>query len=159
MKDPDSKCIFCRGAAADKELDRVQVWEDSYWRLTASLSSETPGFCYLEPKRHIPYVTDLDGVEAASFGAVMARVATVLRDVTGAEAVYVYIFGDSIPHFHVHLAPHTKGDALNEQFIRGPLIEEKLPSGMVRVTSKEFPALPQEQLQRVARRIEERLQT
>lgn len=24
--------------------------------------------------------------------------------------VYLYIYGDHIPHLHVHLAPHTEGD-------------------------------------------------
>src|SRR5512134_949593 len=63
-----SECPMCRGAAADAELDRIEVWQDAHWRLTVSLSSEVAGFAYLEPKRHIRYITELDGPEAASFG-------------------------------------------------------------------------------------------
>lgn len=150
-------CVICAGSAGDSEWDRVQVWEDALWRLTVSLSAEVPGFAYLEPKRHVPYVTDLDGAEAASFGPVLARCTRILREATGAEVVYVYIFGDGIPHLHVHLAPHRKGDALNDQFVRGEIVEEKLPSGMTRIVSKEFPPLPRADLLRVAEQVKRRM--
>jgi len=153
----NTNCPMCRGAAADPELERVQVWEDALWRLSIGLTSEVPGFAYLEPKRHIRFITELDGQEAATFGAVMARCTQVLKETTGAEVVYVYIFGDGVPHLHVHLAPHRKGDALNDQLIRGEIIEEKLPSGVTRFESAEFPALPLEQLQAIAERVRARL--
>ncbi|HNB25476.1 MAG TPA: HIT family protein [Alphaproteobacteria bacterium] len=152
MTDP-TPCIICAGTAGDAAWDRVQVWEDALWRLTVSLSAEVPGFAYLEPKRHVPHVTDLDGAEAASFGPVLARCTRVLREATGAEVVYVYIFGNGIPHLHVHLAPHRQGDALNDQFVRGEVVEEKLPSGMTRIVSKEFPPLPREELTRIAEQV------
>lgn len=150
-------CPMCRGVAADQELERVQVWEDEHWRLTVGLASEVPGFAYLEPKRHIRFITELDGAEAATFGAAMARCTRVLKETTGSEVVYVYIFGDGVPHLHVHLAPHRRGDGLNDQMIRGEIIEEKLPNGMTRFESKEFPPLPLEQLRDIAERVRARL--
>jgi len=131
-------CPICRGAAADEELERIQVWEDAYWRLTVSLAAEVSGFAYLEPKCHIAFITDLDGLEAETFGAALAASTRALKAATGAEIVDVYIFGDGVPHLHVHLAPHRAGDALNDQMIRGEIVEEKLPSGMTRVASREF---------------------
>ena len=67
---------------------------------------------HLEPHRHIPYVTDLDGLEAATIGPVLARVTAVLCNATAADRVYVYVFGDRVPHLHLNLAPHRPGDAL-----------------------------------------------
>jgi diadenosine tetraphosphate (Ap4A) HIT family hydrolase len=157
MSDNRSECIICRGIAGDLELQRVQVWEDSLWRLTVSLDAEILAFSYLEPKRHIPHVTDPDGEEAHTFGEVLARVSRVLQEETEAELVYVYIFGGGVPHFHLHLAPHRTGDGLNTQIIRGDFVEEKLESGVVRYVSKEFPPLPQEQQRAVADRIQQRL--
>lgn len=157
MSDNRSECIICRGVAGDLELQRVQVWEDSLWRLTVSLDAEILAFSYLEPKRHIPHVTDLGGEEADTFGEVLARVSRVLQEETEADLVYVYIFGGGVPHFHVHLAPHRAGDGLNTQIIRGDFVEEKLDSGVVRYVSKEFPPLPQEQQRAVADRIQQRL--
>ena len=157
MADTQSECVLCRGMAGDAELERIQVWEDARWRLTVSLEAEVPGFSYLEPKRHIPHITDLDGEEARTFGTVLARVTSVLRDETGTELVYVYIFGGGVPHLHVHLAPHRPDDALNTQMIRGQVIKEELPSGAGRHVSKEFPPLPEEEQRAVARRVQQRL--
>jgi len=148
---------MCRGAAADDELERIEVWEDAHWRLTVSLAAEVPGFAYLEPKRHIAFVTDLDRDEAQTFGAVLAASTRVLKEETGADIVYAYIFGDSVPHLHVHLAPHRAGDALNDQMIRGEIVEEKLPSGMTRIVSRDFPTIPRERLSEVAARVRDRL--
>ncbi len=152
-------CVICRGAAGDAELQRVQVWEDRFWRFTTSLAAEVPGFSYLEPKRHIPHITDLDGDEARTFGRVLARVSQALREETGAELIYLYVFGGGVPHLHVHLAPHRPGDALNNQMIRGELVTEQLENGAAVMVSKEFPPLPEEQLLAVADRLRLRLQS
>lgn len=148
-----SNCILCRGAEGDPELRRVQVWEDPLWRLTVSLEAEVSGFAYLEPKRHIPHITELEGPEAVTFGEVMGRVTRALQEATGASLVYVYIFGGGVPHLHVHLAPHRAGDALNEQIIRGEVVVEKLESGAERFYNPQFPALPEADQREVARRV------
>ncbi len=159
MMDAQSECVLCRGVAGDAEFQRVQVWEDDLWRLTLSLGAEVLGFAYLEPKRHIPHITDLSGEEARTFGEVLARVTQVLREETGAELVYVYIFGGGVPHLHVHLAPHRPDDALNAQMIRGEVITEVLPSGAEQLISKDFPPLPEAEQRAVAQRVRQRLQS
>ena len=152
-----SDCPMCGGAAADEELERIEVWHNAHWRLTVSTSSEVAGFGYLEPKRHIRYITELDGPEAVTFGPAMARCTHALKEATGAELVYVYIFGGGIPHLHVHLAPHRSGDALNDQMIRGEIAEEKLPNGMTRFSSTAFPPLPRDQLLQIADQVRKRM--
>ncbi|HSH21165.1 MAG TPA: hypothetical protein VK992_00930 [Candidatus Caenarcaniphilales bacterium] len=112
----------------------------------------TRGFGYLEPKRHIPHITDLDGEEATTFGAVLARVTSALKRAAEAELAWVYIFGGGIAHLHVHLAPHRAGDALNSQIIRGAVETEKLPSGAGRTRSLEFEELPAEEIRSVIER-------
>jgi len=153
MGAPAPDCLLCRGIEGDPELGVAEVWRDELWRLTVNLESEVPGFAFLEPHRHIPHITDLDGPEAATFGAVLGRVTTALKEATGAELVYIYVFGGGIPHLHVHLAPHREGDALSTQLIRGEIVEEHLPSGATRITSLEFPALPESELRAVADRV------
>ncbi|NYJ08149.1 HIT family protein [Petropleomorpha daqingensis] len=105
-------CMLCVPEIADREFDRVRLWEDELWRLSAVLRGPIPGFAHLEPRRHIPHITDLDGREAATFGPVLARVTRALRDATAAELTYAYVFGDHVAHLHVNLAPHRAGDAL-----------------------------------------------
>ncbi len=70
---------------------------------------QVPGLSFLEPKRHIPHIEDLDGPEAQTFGVVLAGVTRALKDATGAERVYVHVFGSGSPHLHVHLEPHLAG--------------------------------------------------
>jgi galactose-1-phosphate uridylyltransferase len=76
------------------------VWEDHTWRLSVVLQGAIAGFSHLEPKRHIPFVTDLDGEEAATLGAVLARVTRAMAEATGADKIYVYVFGDRVAHLH-----------------------------------------------------------
>ena len=148
----DKDCSLCAGPAGDADMYREQVWEDDLWRLTTSVGpgDPTPGFSYLEPKRHIPHVTDLAGAEAAAFGGVLARCTATLKEATDAELVYVYIFGGGIPHLHVHLAPHVPGDALNDSLLRGEFEQRQLPSGATAFYSKDFPAIPEQRLRETA---------
>lgn len=150
-------CTLCRGRAGDPELRRAQVWEDRLWRLTMSLGGYVRGFSYLEPKRHIAGIAELDGEEAATLGAVLAKVTRALREASGAERVYVYVFGGGIPHLHLHLAPHRAGDALNDRMLRGEITEQMLPSGAVRLISREFPAIPEELQRATAEAVQRRL--
>jgi diadenosine tetraphosphate (Ap4A) HIT family hydrolase len=76
------------------------------------------GFCYLEPTRHIAYITDLDGAEAVEFGAILAKVSRAIQKAMDAKLVYVYIYGGHIPHLHVHLAPHKDGDIYVDDVVR-----------------------------------------
>jgi diadenosine tetraphosphate (Ap4A) HIT family hydrolase len=105
-------CLLCDPAAADHHFSRTRVWEDDLWRLSVVLHGPVPGFAHLEPKRHIPYLTDLDGAEASTFGPVLARVSSALREAAAADKTYAYVFGDHVAHLHVNLAPHRPGDAL-----------------------------------------------
>lgn len=148
-------CALCRPGDADSEFGREEVWSDELWRLTTSVGPGdlTLGFSYLEPRRHIPHIEDLDGPEAASFGAVIARCAKALKQATSAQLVYVYIFGGGIPHLHVHLAPHNDGDALNDAPLRGEFEEQPLPSGATAYISKDFPVLPPEASRATADRV------
>jgi Diadenosine tetraphosphate (Ap4A) hydrolase and other HIT family hydrolases len=148
----EQRCVLCAGAAGDPELLREGVWEDRLWRLSMSVEGYTTGFGYLEPKRHVPHVEDLDGEEAATFGTVLARVAGILKEASGAERAWVYVFGGGVPHLHVHLAPHRGGDALNGAMIRGELADEPLSNGAHRLVSREFPELPEDEIRAVIER-------
>jgi diadenosine tetraphosphate (Ap4A) HIT family hydrolase len=120
-------CAICAGPERDPELDRVEVWRDGHWRLSLSQHSATRGFGYLEPIRHVPYLADLDGPEAATFGPAIARASAAIREASGAPLVYAYVFGGGIPHLHVHLAANAPEGVLNTNIWRR-VVERKLPS-------------------------------
>jgi diadenosine tetraphosphate (Ap4A) HIT family hydrolase len=153
----DADCALCQGPDRDHELDRVEVWRDDLWRLTMSRRGSTLGFAYLEPIRHIPYLADLDGQEAATFGTAIARASRVLREASGAKLVYAYVYGGGIPHLHVHLAPNAPEGVLNTAIVEGRTEERKLPSGATEITSLDHPELPQEELAGVIERVRARM--
>jgi diadenosine tetraphosphate (Ap4A) HIT family hydrolase len=152
------ECLLCDPAAADAALDRLEVWADGTWRLTMALRSEVLGFSYLEPRRHVSHIEDLEGEEARTFGQALALAATALKQQTGAELVFLYVFGEGIPHLHVHLAPHRAGDALNTQILRGEFVERPLPGGATEYLSKDFPLLDESELRLLADRVQGQLQ-
>jgi len=147
------ECAICRREDGDPELSRVEVWRDAHWRLSMAQHSATLGFAYLEPIRHIPYLADLDGPEAATFGPAIARASAVLRKASGARLVYAYLFGGGIPHLHVHLAPNTPEGVLSTNLITGEVEERKLPSGAGEIISRDHPDLPDEAVAAVIDRV------
>ncbi len=148
-------CGLCQGAAVDPELGRIQVWEDELWRLTTSVGPGNPTIAssYLEPKRHISYIGDLDGAEASTFGTVLARCCRALKAATEAELVYIYVFGGGTPHLHIHLAPHVTGDALTTSMIKGELVAVTMPSGVQGFESADYPGLPEADLLATAEKL------
>ncbi|MFD0593291.1 HIT family protein [Catellatospora coxensis] len=80
---PAEECLLCRPAEADGFFERRRVWEDEHWRLSVVLRGAVAGFAHLEPRRHIPYITDLAGPEAATLGPVLARATAAVREATG----------------------------------------------------------------------------
>ena len=110
MTDPD--CLLCRVDGADAHFRRRRVWQDDHWRLSVLLHGPVAGFAHLEPHRHIPYITDLTAPESTTLGPTLSRATQALQTATRADKIYVYVFGDRVPHLHFNLAPHHPGDAL-----------------------------------------------
>jgi histidine triad (HIT) family protein len=63
------------------------------------------GQLFVEPRRHAPGLADLTDAEARSVGWWSTRASRALRAVCRAEHVYAAVFGDAVPHLHVHLLP------------------------------------------------------
>lgn len=140
-------CPLCAGKDMDDVLMRTEVWSDNLWRLTTNRVGEVAGFSYLEPKRHISDITMLDGEEAASFGKVIADASIAIKKATGADLVYVYVFGDAVPHLHIHLAPQRdEASPLVSDMIKGNRHMVHLPSGEEIWASDRYPLQPQEMM-------------
>jgi diadenosine tetraphosphate (Ap4A) HIT family hydrolase len=77
----------------------------------------------------------------------------VLRDATGAELVYAYVFGGGIRHLHVHLAPNQPDGILNTAIIEGRIEERKLRSGATDIVSLDHAELPEAEIAEVIDRV------
>jgi histidine triad (HIT) family protein len=67
------------------------------------------GHLFVEPLRHAPGLADLTDDEARAVGLWCTRASRALREVAGAEHVYMAVWGDEVPHLHVHLLPRLPG--------------------------------------------------
>lgn len=67
------------------------------------------GHLFVEPRRHVPGLADLADDEARAVGWWCARASRALREAAGAKHVYAAVFGDAVPHLHVHLLPRFPG--------------------------------------------------
>jgi diadenosine tetraphosphate (Ap4A) HIT family hydrolase len=97
-------CPFCK--LADEGTDPTIVYQDEHW-LVRSISP-TPavaGWLLLQARRHLADSADLDGAEAASFGPLLQRTSSVVREVTGAVRIYLGSLNEGTPHFHTHILP------------------------------------------------------
>lgn len=142
----------------DSALMRTEVWSDDLWRLTSAKASEVAGFSYLEPRRHIADITELDGDEAATLGTTIAAASKAIKGATGADLVYVYVFGDGVPHLHIHLAPHrTAGSPLVSDMIKGAKHRVNLASGEEVWVSDRYPLVDRDLMQAAIDGIRRRL--
>jgi diadenosine tetraphosphate (Ap4A) HIT family hydrolase len=101
-----------------------------------------PGWLFVAPARHVEQIDDLDGVERAALGPLVAEAAAALRAETPCAKIYVSVFAEVLHHCHVHVVARPPDLPAEE---RGP-----------RLFASERRADPAEAL-RVAERVHARL--
>ena len=67
------------------------------------------GHVFVETKRHVARLGHLTDAEAAAVGRLVNDLSAALLDAAGAEHVYSHVYGDGVPHLHVHLVARYPG--------------------------------------------------
>lgn len=102
-----STCFICKKQASGDALGCGVVYEDDIVFAShmppAKFSDAYLGYVFVETKRHVAGLGELSDAEATAVGALVNDVAFALRVSEGADHVYSYVYGDGVPHFHVHL--------------------------------------------------------
>lgn len=102
-------CFICYKHARADDVPGGVIYDDGvvYAGHThpVAASDAALGYLMVEPRRHVPRLGDLTDEEASAIGVVANRLSRALRTTLGAEHVYSFVFGDRVPHPHVHLAP------------------------------------------------------
>ena len=112
----DPTCAFCKIARDD---DGLRVFEDEHTIAFLDHRPLFPGHCLLIPRGHFTTIQDLpDFLLAPLFGNVRMLSAAIE---TGMRAGGTFIatnnrVSQSVPHFHMHIVPRTKGDGLKGFF-------------------------------------------
>lgn len=112
----DESCAFCKMVRAD---DGFRVFEDEQTIAFLDHRPLFPGHCLLIPKSHLETINDLpDSLLAQLFANVRLLSAAVELGMR-AEGTFIAAnnrVSQSVPHFHVHIVPRTKGDGLKGFF-------------------------------------------
>lgn len=99
-------CLTCQfNEKADPEIGGV-IWETQFWRVEHSMgNSAGVGAMVVKLRRHAEWLEELTDDESGTLGPVLGKVTKAMREVTGAERVYVNLWNESSRHVHFLLQP------------------------------------------------------
>jgi histidine triad (HIT) family protein len=106
-------CFVCRKHRGQEPVPGGPIYQDDL--LFVSHIAPPPGgeaylgWCFVEPRRHVPGLADLTDEEAAALGRLVARLSRALQTELDAEHVYAFVLGDAVPHLHVHVVARHRG--------------------------------------------------
>lgn len=107
-------CFICLKQASGDALGAGVIYEDdlvfaSHLVPTEGAADAYLGYAFVETKRHVAGLGQLSNAESAAIGALVNDVAAAFRSCESAEHVYAHVYGDGVPHLHVHLQARYSG--------------------------------------------------
>jgi histidine triad (HIT) family protein len=109
-------CAFCKIAHHD---DGFRVLEDEHTIAFLDHRPLFPGHCLLIPRNHFETIQDLPDSLLAPLFANVRMLSAAVELGMHAEGTFIATnnrVSQSVPHFHVHIVPRTKGDGLKGFF-------------------------------------------
>jgi diadenosine tetraphosphate (Ap4A) HIT family hydrolase len=88
--------------------------------------SPVPGWLVVAPRRHVEQWDALHPRELRDLAPLVARVAAALRAETPTAKVYVSVFAEVLPHFHLHVVARPPELGVDEQGARLFLAEGRV---------------------------------
>jgi len=110
-------CQFCRIVAKTVPAEIVLDDEDVVGFL--DVRPVFKGHTLLVPREHVDTLLDLPEPLLVPMFTTAQRVAAAMTSELGAQGTFVAmnnVVSQSVPHFHVHVVPRTKGDGLRGFF-------------------------------------------
>lgn len=126
----DNTCFYCQ---KDTRLDALMVplCERPYANVYLLRDQKHPGRCVVATKAHVSEIYQLGDAERDGFFADVAAVAKALHNALAPDKLNYAVYGDLVPHFHLHLVPKTKeglrwGEPFSDQDPKQPASEDQL---------------------------------
>ncbi len=99
-------CIFCKIIAG--EIPAYKVYEDDKFFAPLDIKPLNPGHTLVIPKKHYRWVWDVP--EAGEYFLVARRIALAQKKAFATDYIVATIFGEAVPHAHIHLIPRHEND-------------------------------------------------
>ena len=110
----ENDCVICKLVAGELEVSFIH--EDDRCVSFMDIQPINPGHALVVPRKHAPYLADLDEEDGAQIFRVAQRVARALRK-CGVKCEGVNFFladgvaaGQEVFHVHLHVFPRYSGD-------------------------------------------------
>lgn len=104
MSTPDRNCIYCHPGKRLADL-MIEIGPLEVSTLFLFRNQSYRGRCVIAFNRHVEEIFDLPVAEQHAFTADVARVARALKRGFDADKINYGIFGDTMPHLHLHAVP------------------------------------------------------
>ncbi len=116
-------CSFCK--IVSREAQASIIYEGDSVLAFMDLHPANVGHTLVVPREHWETIYDIPEKVLADLFAVVKRVSVAVKKAVGAEGISILQFneraaGQSVRHFHVHVIPRFRGDAISK-FIGGML--------------------------------------
>lgn len=102
------ECMYCQETAKTKDL-LIKIGELDYSVLYLLKDQKQRGRCVLALKNHREELFQLTEEEMVGFYKDASRVAKALYELFHPGKINYGIFGDKVPHFHMHIVPKYEG--------------------------------------------------
>jgi histidine triad (HIT) family protein len=117
-----NNCIFCKIIAG--EIPSATIYEDEDFKVIMDISPAAKGHAVILPKRHCATLFELDDTTAGKALTVARKVAAAIKEEFQCDGINLLqnngeAAGQTVFHFHIHLIPRYKSDAVNISWPQG----------------------------------------
>lgn len=99
-------CIFCK--IIKGEIPAYKVFEDTNFLAFLDMNPLNPGHTLVIPKEHIRWVWDIKDI--GSYYTLIQKIALAMKKGFETDYVVSTVFGEAVPHAHVHVVPRLPDD-------------------------------------------------
>lgn len=122
----DENCIFCK--LANGEIPTSTLYEDEDFRVILDANPTSKGHALIIPKEHYANLYELDDELASKVLVLAKKMITKLAGILECDGYNLVqnngeTAGQTVFHFHLHLIPRYKGDAVGIGWKPGKLTE------------------------------------
>ncbi len=124
-----SDCIFCK--IANGEIPSKTLYEDDQFRVIFDISPASLGHAIILPKSHAADFYELPEEDTKEILVVAKKTATALSRALSCDGMNLLqnngeAAGQTVFHYHMHLIPRYKNDAVTITWTPGEPNQEKL---------------------------------
>ncbi|MBU0618799.1 HIT domain-containing protein [Patescibacteria group bacterium] len=108
-----SDCIFCKIVAG--EIPSFKIYENQDYLAFLDIFPFSWGHTLVIPKKHYPWVWEVKNI--GEYFQVCQKIAQHYQKTLNQKLVISHVYGEDIPHAHIHLIPNVKNymGKLNER--------------------------------------------